>query len=85
MGTLKILKFTARWCGACPVVSETLKRVLVEFPGVEVDEINVDEQPGLAIAHHVMNLPTLIIGDRRVVGSVIASQLRSIIKEALGQ
>ena len=52
----KILFFTAPWCAGC----KTLKPHLEKLHGkVEVETIDVEQQPDEAAAYGVVNLPTL--------------------------
>lgn len=74
---MKILKFSADWCGPC----KTLQAVLdsVELP-VEVENINIDENEDLTRKWGVRGVPTMIkISDSgqeitRQVGALTAEE-----------
>ncbi len=52
----KIMMFTAPWCAGC----KTLKPHLEKLQGkIEVEYIDVEEQPGAAEEYGISNLPTL--------------------------
>lgn len=67
---MKILKFSASWCGAC----KQLEKELSTLKGVEVQSIDVDEEESepLIEKYDVKSLPTLIYleGDKEIYRSV---------------
>jgi thioredoxin 1 len=70
-----VVDFWAEWCGPCRVVSPMLERVAREHPEIRIAKVNADEEPGLASAHGVRGIPTLIRFDGgretlRVVGAL---------------
>jgi thioredoxin 1 len=55
--TDKVLKFQAAWCGPC----QALKMAMAgEDVGVEVEDVDVDSNPELAVKYRVRGVPTLI-------------------------
>lgn len=56
-----LLDFWATWCGPCQMVSPIVDEIAEERADIKVGKINVDEQPELAAAFHVMSIPTLIV------------------------
>ena len=53
-----IINFWASWCAPCRVLARTLTQIAAEFGDeIYVYKINVDEQPELAAAFGVRNLP----------------------------
>jgi thioredoxin 1 len=75
-----VVDFWAEWCGPCRVVSPMLERVAREHPEIRIAKVDVDEEPGLASAHGVRGIPTLIRFDGgretlRVTGALPYEQL----------
>ena len=54
----KILYFSASWCLPCKQFGPVMEQMGQSIP---VQKINVDDQPDLATAYSVRNVPTVII------------------------
>lgn len=56
---IKIVAFTATWCGPC----QRAKPLLIEIKalGVEVQVVDVDAQPALAQRYGVTRVPTFLL------------------------
>lgn len=54
----KVLKLTANWCGPCKTLTRTLENIK---SSLEIEEIDVDDNPELAKEYKIKNLPTLIL------------------------
>ncbi|OGE43849.1 thioredoxin [Candidatus Daviesbacteria bacterium RIFCSPLOWO2_01_FULL_39_12] len=69
----KLLDFWAPWCGPCHVMAPVLEEIKKELEGkVEIEEINVDENPQKASEFGVMSIPTyIILKDDKEVGRKI--------------
>ena len=66
----KIYKFSATWCGPCKMLAKTLQNVNTE---IEIEEVDVDQNGGLAQQYKVRGVPTLVMIEdgielKRVVG-----------------
>ncbi len=55
----KVLAFTASWCVPCQRAKPTL--VQIKAAGVDVQIIDIDEQPDLARQHGVISVPTFFV------------------------
>jgi len=57
---LKIIKFYAEWCGPCKVVGPIVEQAVAER-GIELENVNIDENPEAAMKYHVRSIPTVVI------------------------
>lgn len=58
---LKVLKFSASWCGPCKVFSPIFNEVRSQMSDVSFAEVDVDQSSDLAIKYGIRGVPTLII------------------------
>lgn len=79
---MKVLKFSAEWCGPCKM----LGKVLEDYTGdVEIQEINIDTDQDLAIKFGIRGVPTLVLLDdnggelRRKSGMLMINQFEDFI------
>lgn len=56
---IRVLAFTATWCGPCQRQKPLL--VAVRAAGVQVRVIDIDEQPEMAREYNVTEVPTFIV------------------------
>ena len=54
----KLLYFSADWCGPCKQLSPIMDEVGMK---VEVQKVNVDDNPQLAQHYGVRNVPTVVL------------------------
>ena len=68
MSQLKIMYFSAPWCGPCKMFGPAFDEVVSEFTDIDVQKINIDETPEIAREHTVTSIPTVIItkGDEQI-------------------
>ena len=68
---MKVLKFSATWCGPCKMLARNLEDVTTSIP---IENIDIDEQQDVAIEYGVRGVPTMIMLDenntevKRLVG-----------------
>lgn len=56
----KILFFSAPWCGSCKILKPRINSL--ESGGlIEVEHLNSDNNPDLAIEYKIKNIPTVIL------------------------
>jgi len=76
----KILYFSAPWCGPCKQFGPVMEQMGQSIP---VQKINVDDQPDLATAYSVRNVPTVIIvKDGQVVSRMVGVQTPATVLNA---
>lgn len=61
---MKILKIGAIWCPECLIMRPRWLEIQKELPWLEVDHIEVDEQPELKARFAVDHIPTIIFLDQ---------------------
>lgn len=62
MSKVTLIDYWAEWCGPCKIMNPILDELEKEYAGkVEIQRINVDEQPEKASAAGVMSIPTYVI------------------------
>lgn len=83
---MKLLKFYATWCSHC----KTLDNEIKDFDLVEIQSLDIDENPKLRQAYDVHSIPTLILVDdldnelwRHTGSDITKRKLAEAINEAL--
>lgn len=56
-----LLDFWATWCPPCMMQSPIIDEIAGQRTDIAVGKVNTDEQPALAEAFNVENIPTLVI------------------------
>lgn len=54
----EILKFSASWCGPCKTMSKIISDSDLY---VDVREVDIDENPDLAVHYGIRSVPTLVL------------------------
>lgn len=76
---MKVLKFSASWCGSCSALSKTLKE-MTDLP--EIEHVDIDGNLALATKFAIRSVPTLVIVDenenelKRLTGAANKEKLR---------
>jgi thioredoxin 1 len=81
---IKVLKFSAVWCGPCRALKPTFDQVRTLIADVVYEEIDVDNDPSATIKYNVHSVPTIVIEKNgqevfRTKGAVSAATLTSAI------
>ena len=57
-----VIDFFANWCGPCKMLAPVLEEVSEEYAGkVNFFNVDVDENPDLAMQYKIMNIPALVV------------------------
>jgi thioredoxin len=80
-GMVKMIDFTAAWCGPCKVMKPVLEAVAKEYAGVvELSYVDVDAEPLPVQQYNVRSMPTLVfVRDGREVGRIVGSRPRAFV------
>lgn len=81
---LKVIKFSASWCGPCKTLAPIFNEVKSQINDVTYQEVDVDNDSSSAIKYKVRGVPTIIIEKngqevKRIVGMSTKSDLVSTI------
>ena len=75
---MKILRFTASWCGPCKSLAMSLEEANLGLP---IEVIDIDIQSNVAVEYGIRGVPTLVMLDenievKRLVGSKTVTELK---------
>ncbi len=61
---MKLLKFSAAWCGPCKQLQAHLEKLLPEdFPDIELVDMDITDDKAMATAWGVKSVPVLMVLD----------------------
>lgn len=58
---IKIIRFTASWCGPCKMLAPIFGEVQNEVSGVSFETVDVDANKDRAVQYSVSSVPTVVI------------------------
>jgi thioredoxin 1/thioredoxin 2 len=57
-----LVDFWAEWCGACKMVSPTIRRIASEYKGrIFTIKVNVDQKPHISGKYQITSIPTIMM------------------------
>lgn len=68
---VKVLKFSATWCGPCRALTPVFDQVKKEISGANYIDIDVDQNQALAQAYSITGVPSVVIEKDGVVVNTI--------------
>jgi thioredoxin 1 len=83
--TVRLKDFYADWCGPCKTQDPILEELEEDYPKVDFEKVNVDEEQNVANEYQVRSLPTLVIetDEEGVVERFVGVTQRDDIESAL--
>jgi len=84
-GMVKMIDFTATWCGPCKVMKPVLDSLANEYAGrVELSFVDVDDDRVATAQFDVRSMPTLVfVRDGREVARIVGSRPRAFVAGVL--
>lgn len=80
---IAVIDFSATWCGPCKMLAPVLETVSDELEDkANFFNVDVDENPGLAVKYGITNIPALVILKK---GEKVAQQVGFQPKEKISQ
>ena len=78
-----LVEYWAPWCVYCRRIAPALMRVSEQFSGeLTVAQVNIDEEPRLAVQEKIEVIPTLVLYEKgEVLGSIVAPESKARIEE----
>jgi len=64
---VKVLKFSAAWCGPCRILSPLFDEIKREISGVNYIDIDIDKHPELVQAYSVTGVPLVVIEKNGII------------------
>lgn len=82
-GTI-LIKFYASWCLPCKSLSNTVHKVILEFPNIQIKEVNIDEDVESSREYKIRSIPTLVlVKDGQEIDRVVGNQSEEFIRKFL--
>ena len=84
---MKIIKINAVWCPACIVSNKIWKNVLVDYPNLEIEELDLDFDEEEVKQYNVGDtLPVVIFMDKdkevfRLIGEKTKDEIYKVVEE----
>lgn len=83
---MKLLHFTAEWCGPCKMMKPVINEVVAEYHDIEYLSVDIDENTETTIDYNVLSIPTFILvdNDDNVLARVTGAMSKQKFLDALG-
>jgi len=80
-----VVDFWAEWCGPCRLMAPVIDQLAEEYDGrIQFVEVDVDENPDVAMTYGVEGIPTLILFNHgKVVDRIVGYQPKAMLAHQL--
>lgn len=58
---IRVIKFSAVWCGPCKTYDPIFSSVAEQFPDVTFEKVDIEDMPEVTEKYNIRNVPTTII------------------------
>ena len=83
---IRVVQFTAPWCGPCKPVARALAELAPDYPIVDFFEVDVDADFEAGVRYDVLMLPTVIVfRDDEVVARLEGARKKKDYARALAE
>ena len=70
----KVLKFSADFCVPCKTLQKTINEIKPNYPDVDIQEIDIEENDEMVNEYKIQSIPTLIfIKDDKIISRISGS------------
>lgn len=84
--SVRLKDFHADWCGPCDSQEPIIEELLADYPDVELEKIDVEEDREAANEYHVRSLPTVVVEqDEEIVDRFVGLTQREDLEAALSE
>jgi thioredoxin 1 len=85
--TVRLKDFYADWCGPCKTQDPILEDLADDYPDVEFEKVDVDENQDVANQYSVRSLPTVVVENddgevERFIGVTQREQIETALQSA---
>lgn len=81
---LVVKRFTAAWCGPCRMLAPVMEKISKDFPNVQFEIINIDENREAAQKYGIRSIPAVLFEKNgQVVHTLMGVQSEQIIVQAI--
>jgi len=81
---MKLLHFTAEWCGPCQMMKPMIAKVIEEHPEIDYVPIDIDTNYETARDYGVMSVPSFILINGDTMTTAVGGMTKGQFLTALG-
>jgi thiol-disulfide isomerase/thioredoxin len=77
---MQILDFYSEKCIPCKTMDKLLKKIIKDYPDLDIRHINVYNEPDAVLKYGVTGVPTLLMGSEKMIGTRFEQEIRDFIE-----